>query len=179
MPTTLTKIFPLRTILIDAAILIAIYFIPALSHIAPFPLYLLDPMRIFMLAGYVLTRQNTNAYLLALTIPLFSSMVTGHPPLFKAILISIELTVNILLFVQLLNRTKLLMVLALFLSIIGSKLVYYALKFAFINLGFVEGNLITTDLWMQLGTAVFVTSIFSLIWLKSGQKRDVTNSKSQ
>jgi hypothetical protein len=177
MPTTLTKIFPLRTILIDLAILIAIYFIPALSHIAPFPLYLLDPMRIFMLAGYVLTRQNTNAYLLALTIPLFSSLVTGHPPLFKAILISIELTVNILLFMQLLNRTKLHMALALFLSIIGSKLVYYALKFAFINLGFVEGNLVTTDLWMQLGTAVFVTTIFTLIWIKTRQKRDVTNSK--
>jgi len=179
MPTTLTKIFPLRTILIDAAILIAIYFIPALSHIAPFPLYLLDPMRIFMLAGYVLTRQNTNAYLLALTIPLFSSLVTGHPPLFKAILISIELTVNILLFVQLLNRTKLHMAWALFLSIIGSKLIYYALKYAFISMGFVEGDLITTDIWMQLGTSVFVTMIFTLIWIKTGQKRDVTNSKPQ
>ena len=164
MPTTLTKIFPLRTIFIDLAILIAIYFIPALSHIAPFPLYLLDPMRIFMLAGYVLTRQNTNAYLLALTIPLFSSLVTGHPPLFKAILISVELTVNILLFVQLLNRTKLHMAFALFFSIIGSKLVYYALKFAFINFGFVEGDVITTGLWMQLGTVVFVTLLFSFFW---------------
>jgi hypothetical protein len=162
-----------RTILIDVAILIAIYFIPALSHIAPFPLYLLDPMRIFMLAGYVLTRQNTNAYLLALTIPLFSALVTGHPPLFKAILISIELAVNVLLFVQLLNRTKLHMALALFLSIIGSKLVYYTLKFIFINFGLVEGGLITTGLWMQLGTAVFVTMIFTLFWMRTLQKREV------
>jgi hypothetical protein len=174
LTSVLPKTLP-RTILINAAILIAIYFIPALSHLAPFPLYLLDPMRIFMLAGYVLTRQNTNAYLLALTIPLFSSLLTGHPPLFKAILISIELTVNILVFVQLLNRTKLHIALVLFVSIIGSKLLYYALKFACINYGFVEGDLITTDLWMQLGTTVFVTLIFTLIWIKSGRKRDTQN----
>jgi len=173
MSLAITKIFSLRNIAIDFVILFCIYFIPALSHVAPFPLYLLDPMRIFMLAGYVLTRQNANAYLLALTIPLFSALVSGHPPLFKAILISIELSVNIILFVQLLNRTKLHMALALFLSIIGSKLVYYSLKFAFINFGFIEGDLITTDLWMQLGTAVFVTLIFTLIWIKNGQKREI------
>lgn len=173
MPLALTKIFTLRNIAIDIGILVCIYFIPALSHITPFPLYLLDPMRIFMLAGYVLTRQNTNAYLLALTIPLFSALVSGHPPLFKAILISIELSVNILLFVQLLKHTKLHIALALFLSIISSKLVYYALKFAFIDFGFVEGNLITTGLWLQMGTVVFVTAIFTMIWIKSGQKREL------
>ena len=72
------------------------------------------------------------------------------------------------------------MALALFLSIVGSKLIYYALKFASINLGFVEGNLITTGLWMQLGTAVFVTVVFALIWIKSGQKREreATNNHS-
>jgi len=166
MYTAITKTFTPRTILIDVAVFICIYFIPALSHITPFPLYLLDPMRIFMLAGYLLTRQNANAYLLAITIPLFTALVSGHPPLFKAILISIELSVNILLFVQLLNRTRLHIAVALFISIIGSKLVYYALKFAFINNGFVEGNLVTTDLWMQLGTVVFVTMIFIFIWLR-------------
>ena len=171
MTIALNKIFTLRNITIDIVILACIYFIPALSHIAPFPLYLLDPMRIFMLVGYVLTRQNANAYLLAFTIPLFSYLVTGHPPLFKAILISVELMVNILLFVQLLNHTKLHMAWALFLSIIGSKLVYYVLKFAFINFGLVEGELITTDLWMQLCTAVFVTTVFTLIWIKTGQTK--------
>lgn len=175
MPLALTKIFTLRNIAIDLGILVCIYFIPALSHVAPFPLYLLDPMRIFMLAGYLLTRQNANAYLLAITIPLFSALVSGHPPLFKAILISVELSVNILLFVQLVNRTKLHIALALFLSIIGSKLVYYALKYAFINFGFVEGELITTGLWMQLGTVVFVTVVFWLVWMKTEPKRQINN----
>lgn len=171
MSATLYRIFTLRNITVDIVILACIYFIPALTHVAPFPLYLLDPMRIFLLAGYLLTRQNANAFLLALTIPLFSSLVTGHPPLFKAILISIELTVNLIIFIQLMSKTKLLMPIALFLSIAVSKLVYYSFKFVFIRFNLVEGDLITTNLWIQLATGVFVTLIFSLVWIKTGQER--------
>jgi hypothetical protein len=160
-----------RTILIDVAILICIYFIPALSHIAPFPLYLLDPMRIFLLLGYLLTRQNSNAYILAITIPLFSALVSGHPPLFKAILIAVELSVNIILFIQFLKLSKLNVALALFLSIVGSKIIYYALKFVFINHGYVEGDLVTTDFWYQFGTAVSVTVVYKIVWkISSGDK---------
>jgi len=99
-------------------------------------------------------------------------LVSGHPPMFKAILISIELSVNILIFLQLLNRTKLHVALLLFLSIFGSKLVYYVLKFVFINLSFIEGNLVTTGLWIQLGTMFFVTILFTVIWNKNTRKRE-------
>lgn len=175
MALSLNKIFTLRNIITDVAILICIYFIPALSHVAPFPLYLLDPMRILMLAGYVLTRQNANAYILALTIPLFSSLVTGHPPLFKSLLISIELSVNLYLYIQLLNRSKLHIAFALFLSIIGSKLVYYTLKFVFIATDLIEGALITTDLLAQLGTTIFVSFVFYLIWINTNElKNEIT-----
>lgn len=169
MISILSRVFTLRNIAVDALILVCIYFIPALSHVAPFPVYLLDPMRFFMLLGYLFTRQNANAYLLAFTIPLFSALVSGHPPFFKALLISIELIVNILLFIQLLNRTKLHVAFSLFLGIVGSKLVYYAFKFAFINIGLVEGGLVTTNLWLQLGTGVFITVFFYFIWIKTEQ----------
>jgi hypothetical protein len=174
MPALISGVFTLRNIAIDIVILAGIYFVPALAHVAPFQLYMLDPMRVFMLAGYLLTRQNANAYLLALTIPLFSALITGHPPLFKAVLISIELVVNLLLFTKLLSRTRMHLAIALFLSIAGSKLVYYVIKFVFINLGLVEGGLITTGLWLQLLTSVFVTLVFSLIWKKTGMERPKT-----
>lgn len=174
MITTISRILSPRNITVDIVIFVSIFFIPALSHLAPFPLYLLDPMRILLFTGYLLTRQNANALLLALAIPLFSSLVTGHPPLFKAILISIELTVNLLIFMKLISNTKLHIALSLFLSIIASKFVYYALKLAFINLGLIEGELITTNLWLQLGTVVFVTILFFLIWTKTGQQRKST-----
>ena len=141
---------------------------------APFPLYLLDPMRIFLFAGYLLSRQNANAFLLALAMPLFSALVTGHPPFFKALLISVELVVNIFLLVQLIDRTKLHLALSLFLSMVASKLVYYGMKVIFIHSGLIDGELITTNLWLQLGTGVFITLVFYLVWMKTGQQRKST-----
>jgi len=169
MTAYLTRILTPRNITVDIVIFACIFFIPALSHVAPFPLYLLDPMRILLFAGYLLTRQNANAYILALAIPLFSALVTGHPPFFKAVLISAELVINLLLFVKLINNTKLHVALSLFLSMVVSKLVYYSLKFAFIHIGLIEGGLITTNLWIQLGTTVFVTILFYFVWVKTGQ----------
>ncbi len=174
MTTAINRILSLRNITVDMVIFICIFFIPALSHMAPFPLYLMDPMRILLFTGYLLTRQNANTLLLALAIPLFSSLVTGHPPLFKAILISIELTVNLLLFMKLISNTKLHIALSLFLSIIMSKLVYYGLKLAFISFGLIDGELVTTNLWMQLATTVFVSVLFYLIWTKTKQQRKST-----
>lgn len=167
MPIAFTKIFTIRNTVIDLTILASIYFIPALSHIAPFPVYLLDPMRVFMLLGYLLTRQNANAYLLAATIPLFSALVTGHPPFFKAVLISIELMANIFIFIQLLRQNKLNPAIALFISIFASKLVYYSMKFFFIKFGMVEGGLITTAISVQIGTMLFLTLSFYLFLISS------------
>lgn len=164
MITTISKIFTLRNIAVDILILTGIYFIPAVSHLTPIPLYYLDPMRFFMLAGFVLTRNNSNTFLLALTIPIFSALVTGHPTIFKALLISIELTVNILFFIKLLKYRKLHIALSMLVSIMASKIIYYTLKFASIKFNFIEGDLITTSLWVQLGTLGFITIFFYLIW---------------
>jgi len=174
MTTTISRILSPRNITVDIVIFVSIFFIPALSHVAPFPLYLLDPMRILLFAGYLLSRQNANTFILAVAMPLFSSLVTGHPPFFKALLISVELVVNIFLLVQLIDRTKLHLALSLFLSMIASKLVYYGLKSVFIYSGLIEGELITTNLWLQLGTIVFITLTFYLVWTKTGQQRKNT-----
>ena len=53
MPALISGVFTLRNIAIDIVILAGIYFVPALAHVAPFQLYMLDPMRVFMLAGYL------------------------------------------------------------------------------------------------------------------------------
>ncbi len=172
MPLAFSKIFTIRNAVVDIMILACVYFIPALSHLTPFPVYLLDPMRVFMLLGYLLTRDDANAYLLAATIPLFSALVAGHPPFFKAILISFELTANILIFVQLLKWDKLHSAIALFVSIFMSKLFYYLMKFFFIRLGLIEGDLISTAIPVQIGTMLFLTFIFSFFLIASGRSTE-------
>ena len=166
MIAIISKAFSVKNLLVDTILLSLVYFIPALSHLCPVPIYLLDPMRLVLLTGLLLTRNNFNAYFLAFTIPVFSSLLIGHPPIVKAILISIELSINVLLFLQLLNKPKLQVHVALFLSIILSKMVYYALKFILIKSGILDSELLSTPLLYQIVTVTLITFVFSTIWMK-------------
>ncbi|MDD4555381.1 MAG: hypothetical protein PHP04_14355 [Bacteroidales bacterium] len=166
MIAILSKSFSIKKLLVDSALLAVVYFIPALSHLCPVPLYLLDPMRLVLLTGLLLTRNNVNACFLALTIPVFSSLIVGHPPMVKAILISIELTVNVLLFIQFLTKPKWYVPIALFVSILLSKMVYYSVKFTMIKTGILDGVLFSTPLYIQMGVVLLITLVFSAIWMK-------------
>ncbi len=54
-----------------------IMFLPAISHIMPFPLYYMDPMRLVLLGVYFVNRNHKNAYLLAIGIAYFFDAVFG------------------------------------------------------------------------------------------------------
>ena len=155
-----------KIVFTDIFILVLVYFIPALSHVMPLPIYLIDPMRILLLTGFLLSRSNYNAFVLALTIPLISFIATGHPPFFKAILISLELFSNIWLFIYLLNKLNWAAPLVLLVSIILSKIIYYTLKFTFIQFSLIEGDLITTNLLIQAVTVIIVTLLFWIFYKK-------------
>jgi len=58
MSETLQRIFSLRTISVDVAILAGIYCIPASSHLAHLHIFQFNLMRIFMLVGCLFARQN-------------------------------------------------------------------------------------------------------------------------
>ncbi len=174
MLPALSRIFSTRNIVIDIIVLGCIYFIPALAHMASFPVYLFDPMRIFMLAGFLLTRQNAQAYFLAVTIPLFSFLVTGHPLILKACLVSFELTVNVFILISLLNRTRIHPAISLLTSIFVSKIAYYSFKAALIGMGVLEGDLVTTPLLTQLYTCLLITALFSFFRIISGNRKEIS-----
>lgn len=161
-----TALYYPRIVVTDILVLALVYFIPALSHACPFPLYYLDPMRLLLFTGYLISRNYANAYLLAVTIPLFSTLVTGHPPFYKAVLISAELLVNISLLHFLFTKTKWHIILALFVSIIASKLVYYTCKYFFIRAGLIEPGLITTSLLVQFLIITGISLLFALFFKK-------------
>lgn len=168
--TALTKLIRIRNFAINILVFAGIFMIPTLSHVTPFPLYILDPMRLFMLFGYFLSRNNINGYFLSLTIPLFSFFVSGHPVFFKAVLISLELLFNLLVFIKLVKATNHNIAISMFISIIASKLFYYCLKFFFRSVGLIEGSLFGISIWVQLSTITFITLIFSI--LSNKIKRD-------
>jgi len=151
--------------LIDLAALLLVYFTPALSHLLGFPLYLLEPMRLAVVLALAHTRPR-NAWLLALTLPLFSFAVSAHPHFLKMLLITGELLLNVGLFFLLQKRTQMSMGLSLGLSILLSKAVYYLAKFALVSALLIEGSVISTPLWVQ---AITLTA-FSLYLGLAGRR---------
>ncbi|MFZ4400953.1 MAG: hypothetical protein ACOYO1_13030 [Bacteroidales bacterium] len=159
-----------RYILTDIFVFLLIYILPAFSHLLAFPLYIFEPMRIVLFTGYLMARNLKNALFLALTIPLFSILTTGHPVLFKGFLISLELFINIGLFSLLHQKTKSGIFIALVVSTVLSKVFYYGFKYLFIQFSLIEGSLVSTDLSIQIVTLLMLSSIFSFIFYKFANK---------
>lgn len=144
-----------KSILLDLSALAFVYLVPTLSHLTALPIYLIEPMRLMLILALVHTNKN-NAYLLALSLPLFSFLISSHPVFAKMLLISFELSLNVFLFYLLKDRF-LKVFPAILLSIILSKMAYYSIKFGLLSFAILNGSLISTPLFIQLIT----TTVFS------------------
>ena len=82
-----------KSLLIDILGLAFIYFVPTLSHLLNFPLYLVELMRVMLIIAIAHTTKR-NAYLIALTPPLFSFLVSSHPFFLKTMIITVELIIK-------------------------------------------------------------------------------------
>jgi hypothetical protein len=151
----------IRTIIFDILALLAIYLVPAISHLFSFPVYYLEPMRIMLILAIAHTTKK-NAYLIALTLPIFSLLISAHPSMIKTSLLTGELLLNVWLFFFLLekfsNKT-----ISIFLSILISKFCYYLVKFLLINSALMSGDLIATPILLQSIMLVVFSGYFYLM----------------
>jgi hypothetical protein len=149
----------------DLLALAAVYCIPAFVHATSFPLYYFEPMRLLLFAAYLISRNNTNAFFMALTLPLVSTILPPHhPPIYKAIIMSLELAVNLGCFIWLVNKSKWLPFVLFFISTVISKVFYYSLKYIFIKFALIEGQLISTSLLTQLITLSVLSLLFAIFY---------------
>ncbi|MBN2173611.1 MAG: hypothetical protein JW731_05745 [Bacteroidales bacterium] len=156
-----TQRMNVRSIVIDIFALSFIYLIPTFSHLLSIPLYLVEPMRIMLILAIAHTNKR-NAYLLALTLPLFSFVVSAHPNIFKAMIMTVELLFNVWLFYYLTQKVRNQFV-AMIGSIILSKVLYYLLKFILISLLILDTGLLATPIYIQvITTLVFSGYIFMI-----------------
>jgi hypothetical protein len=153
-----------KTTLIDLIALTFIFFVPALSHLFSFPLYLLEPMRIMLVLSLVHTTKR-NAFLIALVLPIFSLIISSHPSLVKSLLIVMELGLNVWLFSFFTKRNFNLFI-SMFVSIIASKLVYYGMKYITISFSILNSELISTPIFLQFGMTI-VFSLYAYMLLKN------------
>ncbi|MBM2815407.1 MAG: hypothetical protein HW421_2169 [Ignavibacteria bacterium] len=120
----------IRIAIVDIIAIAAVFLVPALAHKFSIPLYLAEPLRLMIILSITHTRKG-NAYILALTLPLFSYIVSGHPVFYKMLAISGELALNVYLFYRLIELfpNK---IFSGALSIIISKAFYYSSVMALI-----------------------------------------------
>jgi hypothetical protein len=150
-----------KSIVFDIFALAFIYFVPTISHLLNIPLYLVEPMRIMLILAIVHTSKK-NAYIIALTLPLFSFLISAHPNVFKMMIITAELVMNVWLFYILAKKTN--QFVAILSSILLSKIFYYLLKFGLISFAVLQTGLISTPIYLQLITSVvFSAYLFFVI----------------
>ncbi len=159
--------FAINNLVINSAALLLIYFTPALSHLLNFPLYLIEPMRLVLILA-MLHSDRRNAYMLSLTLPVFSYAVSAHPVFYKMLLISAELTLNVWLFFMLSSKLKNNFA-AMLSAIVLSKVAYYLLKFGFISFALIGTGLFSTPIWIQAITTV-IFSAYAFLILKNSKE---------
>ena len=166
---SLSKPIVWQSLLMDILAVAFIYLVPTIAHLTSLPIYLIEPMRLMLILALVHTNK-TNAIIIALTLPLFSFAISSHPVLLKMILISGELLINVLLFYWLKALMKKVFP-AILLSILLSKLVYYAAKYFIISFGLLEMSLVSTPLYIQaITTVIFSTYLFVVFRYYKGEK---------
>lgn len=138
----------IRTILIDIVALAAIYLIPTISHLFSLPVYYMEPMRLMLIVAIFHTNER-NAYLIAVTLPIFSLLISAHPSVFKTSLIIVELLLNVWLYFFL-SQKFVNKAFNMFTSILISKTIYYLGKIFFVNLTLISGDIIATPIYMQV-----------------------------
>ncbi len=151
-----------NVLLIDVVLLAALYLLPSFSHLTALPLYKLEPMRIALIIALLFTNR-ANTYLIALTIPLASAWITGHPPPLKAVLMGIEFSILVATYAHLVRKDRIPAFVALTAGILLGKLVYYTLKYLALGAGWLGGSLISTPIQTQLTLALVTAVSFGVI----------------
>ena len=151
-----------RTELLDFSHMAGIYLIPSLSHLLALPIYLLEPMRIAVLIA-LLFSHRANAWLVAITLPLASFWMSGHPEPVKAVLMGIEFSVLIAAYFALRRAVRLPAVVSIAAAIVVGKFVYYGSKAMVLSIGWLSGSLVSTPWTLQLTTAAGTAVVFGLI----------------
>lgn len=160
----------LTSFLLDILAVLFIIYLGDISKSVSYPMYILDPMRMMVILAIAFT-PRWNGWILALMLPFVSYSLGAHPHLVKTSIMAAELLLNVWLFWFLLDKIKM-STLAILLSILFSKAVYYLLKFICLQIGWLSGDLISTPLDIQIITTIaFSTFIFFVFLIKDKPKK--------
>jgi hypothetical protein len=155
----------IKTVIIDILALLVVIMIPKIADFLNFSFYLLEPIRIMLIIGIAHTRKS-NAYLLAILMPLSAFLFSGHPFIIKMFFMALELSLNILIFTTIVKKFKYPFA-AMFVAIVLSKIIYYSLEFSAVKLFLVpHSDFGFHPIWLQLILILIFSGYIAIIWRK-------------
>ncbi|MFZ4546642.1 MAG: hypothetical protein ACOYN4_04375 [Bacteroidales bacterium] len=161
MDTTIiaSKSFRYSAVITDIVALVFVGLVPAASHLFKIPIYYIEPMRI-MLVLALLYSSRWNAFALAIGLPLFSFLLSGHPAPIKMLIIMAELLINAWLFLFFYQKSGKAFLCSLG-SIVISKLFCYAMYLIVFTMSFVKEEAEITFLFAQM---ILTLLLSGLVW---------------
>ncbi|MGA2822380.1 MAG: hypothetical protein ABSE72_02525 [Bacteroidales bacterium] len=156
----------IKVLLLDIVALIVVYFTPKIGQLVHLPFYMVEPMRLMVILS-IAHSKRANSYLLALTLPLFSWAVSGHPEFYKMLVMTGEITINVFLFYYLIRKNDFVF-LSMIISIVVSKVLSYIFYLVFFSMMFIREEAEPSFLIAQvISTLVFSFYIFFFLRKKS------------
>jgi hypothetical protein len=151
----------INTFLLDAAALGFIALMPAASHLTGIPFYFLEPMRVMLALSLIFTSRS-NSFLIAVSLPLFSFLVSGHPFPLKMGIIMAELLLNAWIFTFLYQKYNRVFF-SMFSAIILSKVFCYLGYWIVFSWAFVAEEAAPVFILSQLAVTVIISAGISIV----------------
>ena len=146
----------------DTILLVAACLVPAASHFFALPVYKLNPMLAFLLAGLLVGRRwglmAVNGLTLAVLLPLVSMVVTGMPTAERMLCMMDEMAAVVALFLWHKDRWATLP--AVLAAVLAGKVVYYAFKAVVLS----PAVLMDTVWWVQLLAVALWSGLFAVVY---------------
>jgi hypothetical protein len=112
-------------------------------------------MRVLLILSIAHTSKQ-NTFVIAAVLPILSFIISAHPVVFKTLLVTSEMLLNVWLFFFLTKRLGNNFYAAL-VSIVTTKIYYYIIKSLMISGGLIEGELIATPIYLQAIVALILS----------------------
>ena len=151
-----------RTVIIDAALILLLCITPAISHFTGISYHYFEPMRIALFVGLLLVNDKRNGYFLAALLPVSSMIISGMPTPPICALMVLELILHVFLYHVLTRTTKSAFV-GMLTGIIVSKAVFRVLKWAILGHGSYFATAVFANWQIQLIVSVVLAIGFALL----------------
>ena len=159
MEKVMSRSYVLRIAAFDAVLVTLALLMPIVSHAFGVGIRFLEPMRLALFAAVLFVPERKNAYLMAFVLPWFSFAIIGMPVWWKAVMMSVELVVNVFILYRLLDL-KVHSGLALLISVLMAKGLYYIAKYLLIQFAVLPQMPVVENVPMILLSVVLLSVLF-------------------